>query len=105
MKASTKADGTEYYTYLLIYVDGILIFSGNPSHYMKQFQAAYYVKENSIGQQKLYLGAEIKKVRDRTGKMAWASSSSKYVREATAVIEKRMKDMHLSFNKSAKSPK
>ena len=71
---------------------------------MKQLQAAYYVKENRIGPPSLYLGAEFKKVRDRTGKMAWASSSSTYVCEATVVIEGRMKDMYLSFTKSIKSP-
>ena len=54
MKADIKADGTEYYTYILIYVDDILILSDNPSHYMKQFQAAYYVKENSKGPPRLY---------------------------------------------------
>ena len=56
-------------TYILIYVDDILIVSDNPSYYMKQLQAVYYVKENSIGPLRLYLGAEFKKVRDRTGKM------------------------------------
>ena len=45
-----------YYTYILIYVDDILIFSDNPSHYMKQIQAAYDVTENSIGLPRLYLG-------------------------------------------------
>ena len=68
IKADTKADGTEYYTYILIYVDDILIVFDNPSHYMKQLQAAYYVKENSICLPRLHVGAEIKKVRDRTGK-------------------------------------
>ena len=53
MKADIKADGTEYCTYILIYVDDILILSDNPSHYMKQFQAAYYVKENSKGPPRL----------------------------------------------------
>jgi len=105
MKPDVKPDGTEYYTYILIYVDDILIVSDDPSRYMKQLQSAYYVKETSIGPPKLYLGAEIKKVRDRTGKMAWASSSSKYVREATAVIETRMKEMNLTYTKSAKSPR
>ena len=69
MKANTKSDGTEYYSYILIYVDAILIVSDDPSHSMKQPQVAYYVKEDSIGTPKLYLGTEIKKVRDETGKM------------------------------------
>ena len=105
MKADVKPDGTKYYTYILIYVDDILIVSHTPEFYMTKLQDEYYVKKESIGPPKLYLGAEIKKVRDRTGKMAWASSSSKYVKEATAVIEQRMQDMNLSFTKTAKSPR
>ena len=35
MKSDVKPDGTKYYTYILIYVDDILIVSDNPSHYMK----------------------------------------------------------------------
>ena len=70
---------------------------------MAQLQDEYYVKKKIIGPPKLYFGAEIKRVRDFTSNMAWASRSYKCVREATTVIEKRMKDMNLSFTKSAKS--
>ena len=104
MKIDVKPDGTKYYTYILIYVDDILIMSHNPTFYMTQIQDEYYVRKEIIGPPKLYLGAEIKRVRYRTGKMMWASSSSKYVREATIVIEKRMKDINLSSTKKAKSP-
>lgn len=60
-KADVKSDGTKYYTCILIYVDDILIVSDDSSHYMKQLQAAYYVKEDSIGPPKLYLGLKSRK--------------------------------------------
>ena len=39
MKADTKPDGIQYYIYILIYVDDILIVSDNPLQYMNQLQA------------------------------------------------------------------
>ena len=62
MNADVHSDGTEYYTYILIYVDDILIVSDRPEFYMKQLEDNYYVKKESIGPPTLYLGAEIKKV-------------------------------------------
>ena len=104
MKADIKHDGTKYYTYILVYVDDILIISDKPKKYMDQLKSHYFVKPGSIGPPNIYLGAEVKRVPDRTGKLAYATSSNKYVREATAVVEKRMKELNLSFTKSAKSP-
>ena len=60
MKPCTRPDGTTYYTYILVYVDDILIVSADPKKYMDQLKGEYYVKPESIGSQTLYLGAEIK---------------------------------------------
>ena len=38
LKADIKPNGTKYYTYILIYVNNILIVSDNPPFYMKQLQ-------------------------------------------------------------------
>ena len=105
MKPCTRPDGTTYYTYILVYVDDILIVSADPKKYMDQLKGEYYVKPESIGSPTLYLGAEIKKVKDRRGLPAWSSSSNKYVKEATTVVAKRMQDMNLAYTKPSKSPK
>ena len=69
MQQDIKPDGTKYYTYILIYVDDILTVSHKYAFYMTQLQDSYYVKKENIGPPTLYLGAEIKCVRDRTGKI------------------------------------
>ena len=104
MKPETRPDGTTYYAYILVYVDDVLIISDNPSQYMNQLKAEYYVKPDSISAPKLYLGAEIKKTTDRRGQPAWASSSNKYVAEAINVVNNRMKALNIAFTKKAKHP-
>ena len=86
-------------------MDDILIVSHDPTKYMAQLQDSYYVKPNSIKFPDLYLGAQVKKVMDRCGQPAFATSSNKYVQEAVVVIEQRMKDLNLAYTKAAKSPK
>ena len=105
MRKDTKPDGTLYYSYILVYVDDILIVSHNPMRYMEQLKSSYCVKPESIGVPKLYLGSEIKQVRDRSGNPSWATSSNKYVKEACSIVDQRMTDMNMSYTKKAKSPK
>ena len=104
LRKDTKPDGTSYYSYILVYVDDILIISHDPSRYMKLLTEKYYVKEDSIGPPKIYLGSTFKKVTDRSGKQAWASSSDKYVKEAVEVAFTRARDMNLKLKCCSKSP-
>ena len=60
MKEDLKLDGTPYYSYLIVYVDNILIISHYPHRYMVQLQTAYFFNPSSIMVPKLYLGSEIK---------------------------------------------
>ena len=103
MKQDTRPDGTSYYTYILVYVDDVLIISHDPSFYMQQLKSKYFVKPDSVGPPKIYLGAEIKKTNDRRGKPAWSSSSNKYVKEAITVVKQRMTSMDMAFTTSSKN--
>ena len=47
MKQSQKPDGTLYYTYILVYIDDVLIVSHNPTHYMDQLEIEYYMLTNN----------------------------------------------------------
>jgi hypothetical protein len=48
-QASTKPDGFQYYEYVLIYVDDILILSHQPNKTMNALGALYHLKEGSVG--------------------------------------------------------
>ena len=86
MKKDTKIDGTYYYSYILVYVDDILILSEDPKTYMQMLSEQYYIKDNSIGAPHLYLGTQYKLVTSRSGNPAWSSSTDRYVKEATSIV-------------------
>ncbi|MFN9982546.1 MAG: hypothetical protein ACK53Y_21640, partial [bacterium] len=59
MRPATKDCGFQYYEYILVYVDDILVISAAPSPVMKTIQKAYRLKEEP-SPPKTYLGATIK---------------------------------------------
>ena len=98
-KASVKPDGSKYYSYILVYVDDILIVDQNPKTYMDMLESKYTVKPSSIGEPKVYLGADIGKAYYPDGSYSWTMSSDSYVKEAIKNVKKRLKDDSLEFNK------
>ena len=76
-RPAVKADGEEYYEYVLCYVDDVLCISEDPSHTMKQIQEKFDFKGNKWNDLSMYLGARIsKKVHE--GTTLWTMSSSDY---------------------------
>ena len=57
LRKSNKAHGSgPQYSYILVYVDDILIVADKPKKYMDALSKHYYVKGTSIGPPNLYLG-------------------------------------------------
>ena len=56
------ADGFEYYAYILVYFDDLLIIMKHPKEAMSQKQESFTVKNSSIEEPKIYLGADINKI-------------------------------------------
>lgn len=48
LKSNTKPDGNQYYTYIMVYIDDILIVFHDPSRYMNQLKSRSIVKPESI---------------------------------------------------------
>ena len=104
LRKSAKPDGSFLYSYILVYVDDILIVANKPEEYMTTLSKHYYVKESSIGPPKLYLGTQYKLVTDRSGQQAWSSSTDTYVKEATGIVSNRVAAMGFKLPKKHKSP-
>ena len=98
-KASVKPDGTEYYSYILVYVNDILIVDDSPKVYMDMLEEKYTVKPSSIGVPKVYFGADIGKVKYEDNSEAWTMSSDSYVKEAIKNVKRRLKEDGFMFNK------
>ena len=61
MRPATKPDGSEYYEYVLVYVDDILVVSCEPKEVMDYLATKYTLKEGSVKEPTTYLGADILK--------------------------------------------
>ena len=82
MKPAVDALGFEYYSYIFVYSDDILIIDKAPQKYMDMLKDSYKIKPESIGEPKTYLGADVSKVYYPDGSYAWCLSSKTYVKEA-----------------------
>ena len=85
-------DGLWYYSYVLFYVDDCLCISHNSEECLWKINKFFPMKEGSIGDPDIYLGAKLKQVRLDNGVSCWALSASKYVQEAVSNVEKYIKE-------------
>ncbi len=87
-KEACKPDGFEYYAYILVYVDDILVISHNPEDTMKILTKTFRLKDGYAPPTR-YLGATIKKWRlpgDETA-THWGHSAEEYIKQAITNVE------------------
>ena len=80
-------------------MNDILIIDKNPERFMNLLKENYTVKPSSIGEPKVYLGADILKAYDSDGSYAWTMGSQSYVKEAIRNVKKQLLLHKLRFNK------
>jgi hypothetical protein len=88
LRPRCKPNGFEYYEYVLVYVDDLLVLSHDGEKIMKALEEFYRLKDG-FAKPTRYLGAEVKEwtfPEDRT-RIRWALSSAQYVKEAIRNIE------------------
>jgi hypothetical protein len=89
MRPALKPDGSEYWEYVLLYTDDVLVISTQGEKVLRDGIGKYFeLKEESIGPPKIYLGGSMRQVELDNGVKAWAFSSSQYVQEAVKNVEK-----------------
>ena len=88
-KADTYPDtGEPYYRYVLLYVDDILCCGIKATEELEALDYYFQMKPGSIGDPDIYLGNKLKPTIMENGVIAWGLSSSKYVKEAIANVER-----------------
>jgi hypothetical protein len=87
MRPSAKPNGEEYYEYILVYVDDILVISHDPNQAMTTIRLTYRLKEEPTPP-KTYLGATIKQWHI-SGDLqpVWSMNSQHYIKEAIRCLE------------------
>jgi hypothetical protein len=87
-RPANKADGFEYYEYLVVYVDDMLVLSHQAKEVMKTIEQLYRLKEPAT-KPTSYLDATIIEWSISGDKM-WAMSSQRYVKEAARCVESEL---------------
>jgi hypothetical protein len=62
IKPATKVNGIEYYEYIFIYVDDLLVLSEDPKAILKTIGEIYRLKSDSVAKPTTCLGALIKDI-------------------------------------------
>ena len=82
-RLSTRSTGEEYYEYVLLYVDDVLVISEKAeADLRKEIGKDWVLKEHSIGPPSKYLGGKLSEVTLQNGVKCWAFGSCQYVQAA-----------------------
>ena len=87
MRSAKKEDGSEYYEYVLLYVDDCLCVSEDPKNALMKISKYFPMKPSSLGPPKVYLGGKVSQVILPNGVKAYSYSASQYLHEAIRGVE------------------
>ena len=78
MRVALKKNGDKYYQYMLAYVDDLLCCGEEPGLQMKMIEGKFTLKDGTVEEPTLYLGADIGKHyiydSDEPAKARWSES-------------------------------
>jgi hypothetical protein len=88
LRLSKQSTGEEYYEYILLYVDNLLVISENAESVLwKEIGQHLVLWDESIGPPPQYLGGKLPEVTIRNGTKVWAFGSCQYVQSAVRNVE------------------
>ena len=93
MRKARKSNGTEYYEYILLYVDDCLAISENPKEAVLQLDKFFKMQPISIDPPNIYLGVKVNKMSLPNMVEVWTFSSIQYVQEAVSNVENFLQDL------------
>ena len=97
MRAAIMPDSTEYYEYVLCYVDDVLDISYNPTRIIEGNKSMFKLKDDKAEPPEIYLGAFLEQVETQGGTKCWSMLSEQYAKAAVTNLEYTLskKDMRL----------
>ena len=104
-REATKIDRTDYWEYVILYVDDCLVVSDHSENMLREEIVKYFkLKDNSIGPPGVYLGGKMRRVKIENFSKAWAFISSHYVVEAVKNVEAYLARKDKNPNAKASTP-
>jgi len=111
MRPATKPRGFEYYEYVLIHVDDILVISGDPDKVLTSLSSIHKFKEDQAGLKwsppDRHLGADMGQSAipdDTRGKHHWHMSSDTYTKDAIKTVESKLEAEGRKLSTRADTP-
>jgi hypothetical protein len=91
-RMSKRATGEEYYEYVLLYVDNVIVISENVERVLREeIGRQWTLREESIDPPSKYLGGKLREVTLTNGMKAWAFGSSQYIHKAVNNVVNHLK--------------
>jgi Reverse transcriptase (RNA-dependent DNA polymerase) len=103
MRPATGPDGTQYYSYVLAYVDDILAIDLDPDGIMSQIGERFRFKNDEVKEPESYLGAKLQQ-RTLDGVAMWTMSSVMYTDAALKNIADQLKNTEWTLPHGATTP-
>ena len=104
MRPAVKPDGEEYYKYVMLYVDDVMVASCDANGVMKDLGQGIKFKGDKIEPPTSYLGAQLSCKKLLNGKLVWCVSSDKYVNAAVRNVEEAIKNKRWKIPTKVKTP-
>ena len=89
---SQNQDGIDYNSCILCYVDDIMVIQHDDRPILDRIDKFMKLKEISVGDPDIYLGAKLKKVQMDNDAWCWSISPSKYFQEAVRNCQNYLKE-------------
>lgn len=108
MRPKTKANGFQYWSYILVDTDDILVVDHEPQKVMDYLASRYTLKPGSVKEPDTYLGAQVSKFyidgAPDPEKPRWAMSSEAYVKQAVSDVELELSSVDLCLPTRVTTP-
>ena len=92
LKEQTDRKGRRYYSYILCYVDDLLVVHHNPKRIMDSINSFLPLKPDAVGPSEMYLGAKLKRKTFEDSTLARGLSPAKYFQQAVRNVKKFLKN-------------
>ena len=86
-------DGFEYYAYVLIYVDDVMVIHHDTESVVRRIDKYFKLKPSLIGNTGIYLGSQLKYMQLENRVWALATIPSRYVKESLANAENYLDEL------------
>ena len=105
LRLSKRSTGEDYYEYVLLYVDDVLVISERAEAVLRnEIGKDWVLKPESIGPPSQYLGGKLRLVTLANGVKAWAFGSHQYVHAAVKNVQEHLAKKGMKLPYSAPNP-